>query len=192
MKYLEGDGCIDWLVHPLCEFYNTQMSSSDGDMGDSMPLSLHMMEDVGVGNEELDKYASESSSNGTDLSVDSNNQEDHLDADVLTDLNYSMQQITTADNEIGICLPTLVKPPAQSPRSIWQESHAPPKDLPLISTLFEALNSNAQSQSASQEFSIWSVATSALKPTAAPWVGFGKLAMHPWLILSIPRMQSHQ
>ncbi|KAF8580049.1 hypothetical protein K439DRAFT_332887 [Ramaria rubella] len=120
------------------------MSPCEGDISDSV------VDGVSGGNEDDNEFAWESGSHGTYL-------------------NYSMQKLTAAENEIGIQLPARTESSPLSPRSVWRQSHALPKDLPPIATLFEALDNDAQLQSeTSHKFNVWSVAASALKPTVAP------------------------
>ncbi|KAF8579623.1 hypothetical protein K439DRAFT_375806 [Ramaria rubella] len=97
LKYLEGDGPINRLLQPLHNFFETTKLPQDKAesviMGDEVP-----------DDEDIDDFAWESRSD-TSCSVDSDDQEDRLDADTLTELSYGMQKLNAGDGGIGIRLP---------------------------------------------------------------------------------------
>ncbi|KAF8577102.1 hypothetical protein K439DRAFT_1639968 [Ramaria rubella] len=93
--------------------------------------------------------------------------EDRLDVDALTELSNGIEKLTAADDDVGIRLPLSSIECPVSPRSLWRQSHAPPKDLPSITTLFNTLHNDSprQNENSGSQFKMWNVAASALKPT---------------------------
>jgi hypothetical protein len=108
----------------------------------------------------------------------SSDDDDRLDADILTDLNTEMQRLSTRDIAPTIRLlhesaadanAISLKRPL-SPRSQWCLRHPAPASLPPIATLFEASGDNHATGNAtdiSREFGVWTIAASAMATTEA-------------------------
>ncbi|KAF8584591.1 hypothetical protein K439DRAFT_1616576 [Ramaria rubella] len=126
--------------------------------------------DVVTDDADADESECDSSSIGTGLSANSDDQEDRLNADALTELSNGIQKLTAADDDIGIQLPVSSIEHPVSPRTLWRQSHAPPKDLPSIATLFDTLHNDSPwpHSNSGNQFKIWNVAASALKPAVPP------------------------
>jgi hypothetical protein len=124
-------------------------------------------------------------------SVGDNNDE-NLEADIVTDLTMAIHHVSVTDT-----LPKVQLPPggdahqSLSAREQWRHIYPQPSSLPPISSLLDVLETNENRQSLTQlvdpNHCIWTIAASAMAPTVATqveWIYRNEL--HPQSIYRNP------
>jgi hypothetical protein len=109
-------------------------------------------------------------------SVDTDDDEDRIDADIMTELSTGFQRVSVRElPSMNVQLPSVTESThVSSPRSMWRDNHPMPTSLPPISTLFEVLDADHSAAAGiglpDPHHRVWTVAASAFASDEAPHV----------------------
>lgn len=178
-----------FLLQPLNEYFQCTRASHNNenhspeldDMGIVAASEMMQAYDMEVDKLENSGGVPQSSDEGHgsdagNSDIDSDDEDDHMAADALTDTSTSVQQLLACETNINIQLPMVSdSSSADVPISLhsrWKATQPVPSTLPPIAMLFSVIDQDPREGGIRkpEEFCIWSVATSAMASTEAPRV----------------------